>query len=73
MSRKKHEDQLPYWKNPQPICPHCDKALDELYDFTMRDGEIEVAECYYCDREFEIEFEVKVSYTTRKLEGDKER
>ncbi len=53
---------------PRPVCPHCGYQHDDAWEWNFGpglDGTFEGRQCHRCDREFDCERVVDVSYTTR--------
>ena len=66
----KRGDELDFWGNPQPRCPHCETIFNiqdneawELY----KEGDHEI-ECTACELEFKVQVNVEFTYSTDEQE-----
>lgn len=56
---------------PLPVCPHCGARLDDWWDGLglNHDGDTTDIDCGSCGENYQIEFYVDVSFSTKKKEG----
>ena len=55
-----------HWHTDEPVCPHCgDKMLDGWQVFDVGAEYVEGIECDSCGKEFNIERNTSISYTTK--------
>lgn len=57
-----------YWNNIKPLCPYCDKELEDAWELKLFDGETTKVDCPYCEKEYFVECVLDPKYTTKKLE-----
>lgn len=66
-----------FWKgyhSTELICPHCEQGVADEWDYgPWDDGEIEGFECPNCEKEFDIETEYELYFTTSKPKLKKEK
>lgn len=50
------------------ICPYCGYKFSDSYEFNLDSGDLE---CYHCEKEFFYERNIKVNYSTSKIDPPK--
>lgn len=57
-------DDLKYFHNPEPVCPHCDAVLRDAWELNFyRDEETEV-DCGTCEKPYTINRDITITYST---------
>jgi len=51
------------------VCPHCGYAWSDGWELGMSDGEDERIDCRRCEKPMNVECQVSVTYSTKKIEG----
>lgn len=58
-------DELDFWHTEKIKCPYCSYEFSNSLEYNLsNDGETTNISCQECGREFDIEFNVEITYTT---------
>lgn len=55
-----------HWIEDKIICPYCGCSYDDYEAWSFDEGETEEVECDFCGKKFDLEVEVKRTYTTKR-------
>lgn len=55
------------YSNREPVCPYCNHVYRDAWDLQLDEDETAEIECGKCERQFEIQKLVAITYSTKPL------